>query len=263
MRVVGLCVAGLFALLLVLFLVAPLLVSASVSVTGEEFLAFPPVGFSWRWYRAIWTTRAWREALLNTALIGLACMVLATLVGAPAAYGISRLPGRRQREAAVLLFIAPLAVPHMTLALALYPAFAATGLIGTRASLAIGHAIFALPFVVLSVLSVIRPRDRVLEAAARTLGASPLTAFRRVTLPLLLPGVVAGAVLSFMVSFDDVTLPIFLSGSSAGTLPKAMLDALVLDSDPTVMSASTLVALVGLALFALGSLASRWLSSGR
>jgi putative spermidine/putrescine transport system permease protein len=116
---------------------------------------------------------------------------------------------------------------------------------------------------VLSVLSVIRPRDRVLEAAARTLGASPLTAFRRVTLPLLLPGVVAGAVLSFMVSFDDVTLPIFLSGSSAGTLPKAMLDALVLDSDPTVMSASTLVALVGLALFALGSLVSRWLSSRR
>jgi ABC-type spermidine/putrescine transport system permease subunit II len=187
-RVVGFCVAGLFALLLMPCLVSPLLVSASVSVTGEEFLAFPPVGFSWRWHRAIWATRA---------------------------------------------------------------------------SLAIGHAIFALPVVVQPVLSAIRPRDRMLEAAARTLGASPLTAFRRVRLPLLLPGVVAGAVLSFMVSFDDVTLPIFRSGSSAGTLPKAMLDALALDSDPTVMSASTLVALVGLALFALGSLVSRWLSSRR
>jgi putative spermidine/putrescine transport system permease protein len=247
-----------FGALLVLFMVAPILVSGAVSVTAEEFLAFPPQGFSWRWYVQLGTVRVWRGAVVNTLVIGAGAALLATLAGTLAAYGISRLPHAGLRSLLVLLFIAPLAVPHMTLALALYPLFAQAGLIGTRSGLILGQAVFGLPFVVLSVLSVIRPRDRQLEAAARSLGAAPAIAFFRVVLPMLLPGVAAGAVLAFMVAFDDVTLPIFLAGHDAGTLPKAMLDALTMDSDPSVMAASTLVATVGLVLFVLGSRFTTW-----
>jgi putative spermidine/putrescine transport system permease protein len=114
---------------------------------------------------------------------------------------------------------------------------------------ALAQALFALPLVVLSVLPVIRRRDLQLERAARTLGAGPWTSFRLVMLPILAPGIAVGAALSFMISFDDVTAPIFLSGSTAGTLPKMMLDALALNSDPSVMAASTVVAVLGLALF--------------
>lgn len=257
LRATGLVLAGIFALLLVLFMIAPILVSAAVSFTAEDFLAFPPQGFSWRWYGQLTTLRVWRGAVANTLVIGAGAALLATAAGTLAAYGISRLSSPAWRSLLVLLFIAPLAVPHMSLALALYPLFAQAGLIGTRSGLILGQAMFGLPFVVLSVLSVIRPRDRQLEAAARSLGAAPPVAFLRVVLPMLLPGVAAGAVLSFMVAFDDVTLPIFLAGHEAGTLPKAMLDALTMDSDPSVMAASTLVATVGLVLFVAASFLAR------
>jgi hypothetical protein len=171
LRATGLVLAAIFALLLVLFMIAPILVSAAVSFTAEDFLAFPPQGFSWRWYGQLATLRVWRAAVANTLVIGAGAALLATAAGTLAAYGISRLSSPAWRSLLVLLFIAPLAVPHMSLALALYPLFAQAGLIGTRSGLILGQAMFGLPFVVLSVLSVIRPRDRQLEAAARSLAA--------------------------------------------------------------------------------------------
>jgi ABC-type spermidine/putrescine transport system permease subunit II len=250
-------VSVLFLILVAVFLVAPIVVTASVSFTADEFMTFPPVGFSWRWYERIATDSAWRRAIANTLAIGLGCAGIATVVGTLVAYGISRLPPRGLREAALVFFLAPLAVPHMSLALALYPVFAPLGLIGTRLGVALGQSMFALPFVVLSVLSVIRRRDRELEAAARTLGAGPVAAFLRISLPLLAPGIAAGGILAFMTSFDDVTIPIFLAGIDAGTVPKLMLDSLQLDSDPSVMAASTAISLVGLGLFMLSALLTR------
>jgi len=186
-------------------------------------------------------------------VIAVLCTLSATVLGTLTAYAIASTSSRTLRQGLVVLFVLPLAVPHMALALALYPVFAKLGLIGTHLGVALAQAIFALPLVVLAVLAVIRRRDLELERAARTLGAGSVAAFRLVVLPLLTPGIAVGAVLAFMTSFDDVTAPIFLAGSTAGTVPKMMLDALALSSDPSVMAASTIIALAGLALFALGS----------
>lgn len=246
-------ITAIFLGIVVVYMVAPILVGASVSITGGDFLAFPPEGFSTRWYSTIASDRLWRAAFLNSLIIGGLSAAIATVLGTLSAYGIALTERAAIRRSLIVLFILPLAVPHMSLAMAFYPVFAKLGLIGTHLGVALAQALFALPLVVLSVLPVIRRRDLQLERAARTLGAGPLASFRLVMLPILAPGIAVGAALAFMVSFDDVTAPIFLSGSTAGTLPKMMLDALALSSDPSVMAASTVIAVLGLSLFAIGA----------
>lgn len=250
-------ISAVFLAWVVVFAAAPIVVGASVSVTAGDFLVFPPEGISGRWYVAIFGDARWRSALVNSLVIAGVCTAFATVLGTLTAYGIASTSNALLRRGFVVLFILPLAVPHMSLSMALYPVFARLGLIGTHLGVALAQTLFALPLVVLAVLAVVRRRDLQLERAARTLGAGPFAAFRLVVLPLLSSGITVGAVLAFMTSFDDVTAPIFLSGSTAGTLPKMMLDALALNGDPSVMAASTVIALVGLVLFALGSALSR------
>jgi ABC-type spermidine/putrescine transport system permease subunit II len=256
-RAIGTAAAILFLACVVVYMAAPIVVGASVSVTAGDFLSFPPEGTSTRWYTTIANDPRWRAAFANSLVVGLICASVATVLGTLTAYGIALLPSRGLRRVLIVLFILPLAVPHMSLAMALYPVFAQLGLIGTRLGVGLAQALFSLPLVVLAVLSIVRQRDLQLERAARTLGAGPVSSFLRVMLPLLTPGIAVGGALAFMTSFDDVTAPIFLSGSTAGTVPKAMLDALALNSDPSVMAASTVIALVGLLLFVAGSLLSR------
>lgn len=262
-RVIGTAATILFLACVVVYMAAPIVVGASVSLTAGDFLSFPPEGTSTRWYSTIARDVRWRAAFANSLVVGLICAGVATVLGTLTAYGIALLPSRLLRRALIVLFILPLAVPHMSLAMALYPVFAQLGLIGTRLGVALAQALFSLPLVVLAVLSIVRQRDLQLERAARTLGAGPIAGFSRVMLPLLAPGIAVGAALSFMTSFDDVTAPIFLSGSTAGTLPKAMLDALALNSDPSVMAASTVIAVVGLALFVGGTWISRSIGARR
>lgn len=240
---------SIFFWLVAAFLVLPILVTASVSITSDTFIAFPPKGFSLRWYAELGESPEWRQAILNTLLVGSLCAIVATATGTMAAYGISRIENRMLRDALLIVFLAPLAVPYMSLGMAMYPVFAKLGMIGTRTAVGLAQTVLSIPFVVLAVTSTIKRRDQVLEGAARTLGASPVRAFWHVGLPLMLPGVAAGAILSFMTSFDDVVMPIFLGGFSASTLPKTMLDALFQRSDPSVMAASTAVSLVGILLF--------------
>ena len=248
-RPVSMVVVAVSLGLVVVFMAAPIFVGASVSLTNGDFLAFPPDGLSTRWYANLRTDPLWRSAFINSVVIGTLCTAIATVLGTLTAYGIALVEHRALRLGLIVVFILPLAVPHMSLAMAFYPAFAQMGLIGTRIGVAVAQALFGLPLVVLSVLAVIRRRDLRLERAARTLGAGPITSFRLVILPNLGSGVAVGATLAFMLSFDDVTAPLFLSGSTAGTLPKMMLDALALNSDPSVMAASTVIAIVGLTLF--------------
>jgi ABC-type spermidine/putrescine transport system permease subunit II len=153
--------------------------------------------------------------------------------------------------------LTPLVVPYMALAMSLYPLYADLHLIGTRVGVGIAQAVVAIPYVVIAVTSAIRRRDANLEQAARTLGASPIKAFWHVVLPLLRPGIIGGAVLAFITSFDDVVMPIFLGGISAGTIPKAMLDALYGVSDPTVMAVSASINAAGLLLLLLALATTR------
>ena len=242
-----------FLILVLFFLVAPIFVSASVSFTASRFMTFPPEGFSWRWYGVIMSDSKWRGSLFDTVVIGALCTLIATTVGTLSAYGISRIRQPFIRNAVLVVFLAPLVVPYVSFGMAIYPVFAWYRLIGTYPGVALAQAVISIPFVVITVISTIRRRDQTLEAAARTLGATPLKAFRYVVLPLLTPGILAGAVLAFMTSFDDVIMPIFLGGATVATVPKTMLDSLALSSDPSVMAASTIISMVGLAAFLLVS----------
>jgi len=238
-----------FLVMVIVFLVAPILVSGSVSFTSDTVMTYPPVGFSLQWYEQIASDPKWRKALADTVIIGAICTVIATTVGTLSAYGISRIRRPVIRNGMLVIFLAPLAVPYVSFGMSIYPVFASYRLIGTHLGVAIAQAVISIPFVVLTVISTIRRRDRTLESAARSLGASPLQAFIHVVLPLLTPGIIAGAVLSFMTSFDDVIMPIFLGGANVGTVPKAMLDSLSMSADPSVMAASTLVSILGLMAF--------------
>ncbi len=172
-RLAVLVVTAMFLASVVVYAVAPIVVGASVSVTRSDFLAFPPEGISMRWYSTLVTDARWRAAFVNSLVIAALCTVMATVFGTLTAYGIASMTLRRLRQALVILFILPLAVPHMTLALALYPVFARLGLIGTHIGVALAQALYALPLVVLAVLAVIRRRDLRLAQAARTLGQAP------------------------------------------------------------------------------------------
>jgi len=239
------------------FLVAPIFIAGSVSFTADESMTFPPHGFSLRWYEQIAGERRWQRAITNTMMVGAMCAAMATVIGTLSAYGISKIGRPGLRDAVLVLFLTPLAVPYMSLGMALYPIFADLGLIGTRFGVALAQSVIALPFVVVAVTSTIRRRDRALEQAARTLGATAFQSFIHVVLPLLAPGIAAGFILAFMTSFDDIIMPIFLSGFTATTVPKEMLDSLYQSGDPSVMAASTAVSTVGLALFLLATMLGR------
>jgi len=249
--------AAVFLVAVVLFLIAPIFIAASTSFTAAEFIKFPPDGFSLQWYESFLGDPRWRAAIVNTVIVGLVCSLLATIIGTVTAYGISRIKRRGWRDALFVLFMTPLVIPYMALAMSLYPIYASLGLIGTRAGVAIAQAVVAIPYVVLAVTATIRRKDQSLEQAARTLGASPTRAFWYVVLPLLRPGIAGGAVLAFIISFDDVVMPIFLGGISGGTIPKAMLDSLYGVSDPTVMAVSASINAVGLLLLLLVLVTSR------
>jgi putative spermidine/putrescine transport system permease protein len=236
----------LWLIFLFVFLVGPIAITVRVSLTNDTSMTFPPSGLSLRWYKQILQDAVWRDSFIDTVIIGLTCSAVATTIGTLSAYGISRVRNAFFRNALLVLFLSPLVVPYVSYGMAVYPFFAFYRLVGTHLGVGIAQGIVSIPFVVLAVFSSVRKRDQILESAARTVGASPMQAFFHVAMPLLAPGIAAGAVLAFMTSFDDVIMPMFLGGSTVTTVPKAMMDALSMSSDPSVMAASSVVSLTGL-----------------
>src|SRR6266508_1032848 len=230
------------------YLVIPIAITALIAFNSAPWIEFPPSGLSLRWFVNLAESESWQAAALNTLIVGAICAVVATVVGTITAYGLSRIVSRSSRDIMFTLFVLPIVVPYAALAMALYPLYAYLHLLGTHVGVALAQSIVALPYVVIVVTASMRRSDRQLESAARTLGANRVKAFWFVVLPLLKPGVAAGAVLAFMTSFDDVIMPIFFGGSNTTTVAKAVFDALYNTSDPTVMAASTAVSGVGLTL---------------
>jgi ABC-type spermidine/putrescine transport system permease subunit II len=240
------------ALLALVFLAVPVVIVVPMSFSSASTLAFPPPGFSLRWYRAFFGERAWLEAAANSVTIAVASSVSALALGSLAAYGLVRgtFRGRAILEGN---FMAPLIVPPVVKAVALYIAFAQLGLLHTYAGLIVSHTILAVPYVVLLMSVAIRSLDLRLEQVAYTLGASWAVTLRRVLLPNLWPSVLATWILAFVVSFDEIILTFFLFGYR-DTLPKRMFTLLEQKVDPTITAIATMligvsvVTLVGVAL---------------
>ena len=239
-----------------LFLLGPVVIVLIISFSADSFLGFPPSGFSFRWYQNFFADDpTWMKAFWKSMRVASMTMILAILLGTPAAIVLARL---KLRHAPLIeaLVLAPLLVSPMIIAVALYMQFAKVGLVGSSVGLVLGHCALALPFVVMNVMVSARALDFRLEQAAMNLGARPLLVARRVTLPLLVPGMLTGALFAFLVSFDDVVLSLFLSGIEP-TLQKRMWDDLRLEISPTVAAASSVLILMTLIVFAIGALVNK------
>jgi len=147
----------------------------------------------------------------------------------------------------------PMVVPAIILAVAFYSAFARLGIVGTRLGLIVAHVMLALPFVVINVSAVFQKLDWRMVDAARSLGATPIQAFRKVTLPAILPGVLAGGVFAFLTSFDEVVVALFISGVDSITLPVQMWNGIRFEISPAVAAASSI--LLGLSIVILSVVA--------
>jgi putative spermidine/putrescine transport system permease protein len=221
------------------FLLLPTAIVILTSVNAAEYLSFPPIGFSLRWYRAFFAARQFTEAFWFSIWLGIAASFFAALVGTPAAIFYVRFL-RTAREQFRFAVLSPLLLPEVLTAIALL--FFFNQVFGGTQSvlpLLIGHVVITLPFVFLTVTSALYNMPPSIEEAARTLGAGTWRTFLRVTLPLIRSGVITGALLAFIMSFDNVNISLLLKSVGTTTLPIQLFDYLRYDFDPTAAAAST------------------------
>ena len=240
-----------------LFLVAPILTIVPLSFSSGSFFYYPLPGLSLRWYQDFFTSSFWLSSLRNSLIIGISATVLATVLGTMAALGIWR--ARFPAQALVLaMLISPMVVPVVIIAVGVYFAFAPLGLTDGYLGLILAHATLGVPFVVITVLATLSAFDRTLLRAAESLGASQLATFRRVMLPLILPGVASGAVFAFAASFDEVVVVLLMAGPAQRTLPRQMFAGINDNISLTIAAAATMLIAISLVLMiAVGALQRR------
>jgi putative spermidine/putrescine transport system permease protein len=229
-------------MLLVVFIALPPIFIVPISFSQSEFMDWPPRGFTLKWYESYFVSGQWVSGTVRSLLVGVLTGLLATVIAAPAAFAFTRreIPGRSIWFA---LALSPLIVPRIIIALGLFHLYAQLGLIGTSVGLVLGHTVLAIPYVMLTLMAVLRLYDRRLDQAAATLGANAWNTFWRVTFPLIRPGILSGFLFAFLVSFDELTIAIFVTGGLTVTLPKLMWDAALLSVNPGLAAVSSIMLL--------------------
>ncbi|UIK08186.1 ATP-binding cassette domain-containing protein [Neorhizobium galegae] len=231
----------LYASLFLFFLAIPVLLLVPISFGQGNAITFPPKVFSFEWYTILVEDPRWgRTAWLSLEVAALAT-VFATVIGVAAAVGIARVENPALAKFLKIFFIAPMIVPLMVIGVGLYIVFAKLGLLGAIWPLALAHSIVVLPFVVMPVMSRLTSLDPALERASASLGAGQMRTLVFVTLPLLLPAVIAAAVFSFVFSFDEVVLAQLLAGPRFETLPRKIYESLSQNGlDKTITSIASI-----------------------
>jgi putative spermidine/putrescine transport system permease protein len=244
--------AGLILLtvLIGIYLLLPVLVVVPMSLSNSSFLTFPPGELSLRWYHELTQDPSWIKAALSSLRIALLSAAAAVILGTLAALALVRgtIPFRNTVTA---ILLAPLIVPYVIVGLAVYIAFLGLGLTETTLGFVLVHTCLGVPYVMINVAAGLVTVDRRLEMAAMNLGAGPVSTFFRITLPLILPSVLAGALFAFITSWDEVVTAIFLSGPALTTLPVQMWSGIRVQIDPTVAAISSLALLTIVATFLL------------
>jgi len=232
--------ALLFHALFIGFILAPLVIVCVVAFTPLGYISLPTDRLSLRWFAAILDNPRFISAFWLSLGLGLVSSGIATLLAIPAALAIARnrFPGR---DALSAFLLSPLMIPHIVLGVAFLRFFSTIGINGTFAGLVIGHVIVILPFALRLVLAAATGMDPAIERAAVSLGASRFAAFRRITLPLIFPGIVSGWLLAFITSFDELTMSVFIANPSTTTLPVRMFLQIQDTIDPMVAAVSALL----------------------
>ena len=240
--------------LIFVFLIAPVLVIVPLSFNAEPYFTFTegmlrldPEAWSLRWYEAIAFSGEWRGALLNSVVIGLGAALLATALGTLAAFGLTS-PGMPARRFVTGLLISPMVIPIVIAAAGMFFFYSDLGLDRTHFGLILAHAALGSPFVVIAVTATLSGYDRNLTRAAESLGAGPLTVFRRIQFPLIAPGVLSGALFAFAVSFDEVVVVLFMGGLDQRTIPRQMWAGIREEISPAILAVATFLIALAVAL---------------
>lgn len=236
--------AGLLALAY-LFLLAPNLVVVPMSFGNEYAFEFPPHSYSLVLYQKLFADSQWLSAGWLSLRVAVLSTLAALLLGVPAAYGLvrGRFPGKR----AILLFLmSPILVPVVVIALGLYLHLARLQIAGSLLGMVLAHTLYVLPFVLVTAVAGLRHVDRNLETVASLMGAGRLTVFCRVTLPLLRPALLAGALFAFLMSFDEVVIAFFLVEATAFTLPVKMYSSIQHDASPILAAVSSILTVLSI-----------------
>lgn len=268
--------------LIFLFLIAPVLVIIPLSFNIEPYFTFTekmlrldPTGYSMRWYDLlltfgmidpeatrdnawwsdVWANASWVNAAKNSIIIGFFSTLLATTLGTIAALGLSRseMPGRR---AVMAILISPMIVPIIITATGLFFFYSSISIskweiFGWQIpylGIILAHATLGIPFVIITVTATLVGFDHSLTRAAANLGAGPITTFRKVQMPLILPGVISGALFAFVTSFDEVVVVLFVGGLDEQTIPRQMWNGIREQISPAILSAATLLVIISIAL---------------
>ncbi|WGR72901.1 MULTISPECIES: ABC transporter permease subunit [unclassified Bradyrhizobium] len=228
------------SLILIAFLVSPILIIIPISFSSSRFLDFPPPSLSLQWYEAYFKSEAWVSATVQSLVVGIATALVSLAVGSAAAIALVR-GSPRMRRIGYQLLLAPLIVPVIISAVALYFLFARLQLVNTSLALVIAHSIGAVPLVVLIVAASLQAQNVRLEHAAASLGASRIVTIWRIVLPPIRPALVVAGFFAFLASFDEVVLSLFVSGPNTKTLPVQMWSGIREEITPTIAAVSSLL----------------------
>ena len=262
--------------LIFLFLIAPILIVIPLSFNAEPYFTFTekmlkldPSGYSTRWYDLLmtfgmidpdrtrdaawwsdfWANSSWMRAAKNSVIIGFFATILATALGTLAALGLSRaeMPARRMIMA---VLISPMIVPIIITATGLFFFYSMSGLANTYLGIILAHATLGIPFVIITVTATLIGFDHSLTRAAASLGASPQTTFFKITMPLILPGVISGALFAFVTSFDEVVVVLFVAAHDQQTIPRQMWNGIREQISPAILAVATILVIISTLLLA-------------
>ena len=240
--------------LIFLFLIIPILVIVPLSFNAEPYFTYTPgmlrldaEAFSTRWYADIINNPQWLHSIKNSFIIGITATILATILGTLAALGLTR-PHMPYRSAVMGVLISPMIVPVIISAAGMFFFYSRVDLAYTMPGIILAHTALGAPFVVITVAATLSGFDNTLLRAASSLGAPPHTAFFKVVVPLILPGVISGALFAFITSFDEVVVALFLTAFEQRTIPRQMWAGIREQISPTILAVATLLVILSIAL---------------
>jgi len=248
------------AVLVLLFLALPILIIFPLALSPGAYLTFPPRGISLRWVNQVANDPAWLEALRVSIVVALMTTALSLGLAILAATVLTRADFPLKRIVYALILM-PMILPGIITSIAVFFFLSKLGLAGSLYGMAIGHTVLALPVAVILLSATLQGVDQRLEQAALSLGASRFTAFRRITLPLVAPGLAAAGIFAFLTSFDELLVSMFLAGPGQATLPVRIWSSVLFQLDPSIAAVSVLLVLISVIGLACSALLQRRVSA--
>jgi putative spermidine/putrescine transport system permease protein len=233
------------------FLMAPIIVIIPLGFNSIPFFTYPMEGFSLRWYEEIFgdspISILWQRSIVNSVLVAVSATILASSLGTMAALGLTRADFPFKSLVTAIL-ISPIIVPIVVTAIGMFYFYAKIGLASTLTGIILAHTALGVPFVVITVSATLAGFDHNMLRAGAILGAGPLTVFRKVTLPIITPGLASGALFAFATSWDEVVVVLFLASTEQHTVPRRMWSGIRELLSPTIIAAATLLIIVSICL---------------